>query len=328
MARRSTLTHAQEVKKTSDEIVDREILGIARRRYLILQAEGYTYWKSGNLIEALKSYEATLQYLYEVQEKENKAKHKGVPYHMIGLIKLALEEMEEARQFFLCAHIEDLLSVPLGSESSADEAPAARALKDYFHLPQDKILPIKALVVDKKQSGLWDKIRDPNQILRELIPKGTVEIRVKLESPISPIKLEKKPLKFPVDWEKAIFVGGNYIDRMPTIMKIKGVVKNLDYEPIIADEYKIPEEHIHHHCMMLLHACKYAIFEVTDPGGQFLEIERATDWIEKDNILLLCTKRAVNRVTQMLQTKGLKIEPYQDLEKDLLGLISKFLKII
>ena len=77
--------------------------------------------------------------------------------------------------------------------------------------------------------------------------------------------------------------------------------------------------------MMLLHACKYAIFEVTSPGGQLLEIERATDWIDKDNILLLCTNRSVDTVSQMVQTKGLKIEPFQDPEKDIPGLISKFL---
>jgi len=310
------------VKKMSDEIIDRRLSGIERRRSRILQAQGYIYWKSGNLIDALKNYETNLQYLYEVQEKENKSKHKGVPYHMIGLIKLALEKMEEARESFLCAYIEDLLDVPLGSENSADEKPAAQALKDYFHLSQDILLHIKELVVDKKESGLWDTIRDPNQIRLEYIPKGTVEISVKLERPTFP---EKKALEFPKDWEKAIFVGGNYIFNMPTIIKIKDIVKNLDYEPIIADEYKIPEEHIHHHCMMLLHACKYAIFEVTSPGGQLLEIERATDWIDKDNILLLCTNRAVDTVSKMVQTKGLKIEPFQDFEKDIPGLISNFL---
>lgn len=295
-------------------------------RAQILQAKGYTYWKSGNLPDALKSYEANLKCIFEVQEKEDKSKHKGVPYHMIGLIKLGLEEIEEARKSFLCAYIEDLLHAPLGSENSADDNPAARALTLYFALPKNKILPIKELVVDKKKSGLLDTIRDPNQIIQELIPKGTVEIIVKLESPISPIKLEKKPLEFPGDWEKAVFVGGNYIAHMPTIMKIKDITQKLDYEPIIADEYKIPEEHIHHHCMMLLHTCKYAIFEVTSPGGQLMEIERATDWIKEDNILLLCTNRAFDKVTQMVQTKGLKIEPYQDLEKDLPILISKFLR--
>ena len=183
-----------------------------------------------------------MQYLYEVQESDDKSTHKGVPYHMIGLIKLALEEIEEARQFFFCAYIEDLLNVPLGSEDSADEAPAARALKDYFQMPQDDIISIKELVIDKKQSGLWDKIRDPNQILRELVPNGTIKLEVKLKKrPISPTKLEKKSFGFPEDWEKAIFVGGNYIFNMPTIMKIKDVVQKLDYEPIIADEYIIPK---------------------------------------------------------------------------------------
>ena len=288
------------------------------------ESRGYTFWRSGNLPEALKSFEASLQYLYEIQKREDKSRPKGALYHMIGLIRLGLGEMEEARKSFFCAYIEDLLHAPLGSESSADEAPAAWALKDYFHLSQDEILPIKTLVVEKKQSSIWDKIRDPNQILRELIPKGTVDLKAKFEISIS-LKLEKKPLAFPTDWEKAIFVGGNYIFHMPTIIKIRNVIKELGYEPIIADEYILPEEYIHHHCMMLLHACKYAIFDVTFPGGQLLEIERATDWIDKDNILLLCTNRAVDTVSKMVQTKGLKIEPFQDFEKDIPGLISNFL---
>lgn len=290
-------------------------------RASVAQDLGYTYWKRGDLPEALKHYEASLLLLYQAQEAEDKPKHKGVPYHMIGLIKLGLGEIEEARNFFLCAYIEDLLH---GHESIADEAPAAQVLKDYFHLPPDEILPIKELVTDKKQAGLLDEIRDPNQILRELTPKGTVDLSAIFKISIPPTKLEKKSLGFPKDWEKAVFVGGNYIFNMPTIIKIKDIVKNLGYEPIIADEYKIPEKHIHHHCMMLLHACKYAILEVTTPGGQLLEIERATDWIDKDKILLICTNRSVDTVTRMVHTKGLLIEPFQDLEKDLPELISNF----
>lgn len=37
------------------------------------------------------------------------------------------------------------------------------------------------------------------------------------------------------------------------------------------------------------------------------------------------TNRSVDTVSQMVQTKGLKIEPFQDPEKDIPGLISKFL---
>ena len=40
----------------------------------------------------------------------------------------------------------------------------------------------------------------------------------------------------------------------------------------------MPDADIHHRSLLLLHLCKKAIFEVTSPAGQLMELERCRDY--------------------------------------------------
>lgn len=78
--------------------------------------------------------------------------------------------------------------------------------------------------------------------------------------------------KLPGKINNRIFVGGRYTF-MPLLKEICKTVFNVGYQPIFANDCKIPVEDTHDSVIRLLHNCKYAIFEVTASNGQSYEIE-------------------------------------------------------
>lgn len=56
------------------------------------------------------------------------------------------------------------------------------------------------------------------------------------------------------------------------------MVEELGYQPIIALDFDIPATEIRRYDLILLHNCKYAIFEVTFGNGHIIEIDRARDY--------------------------------------------------
>lgn len=85
------------------------------------------------------------------------------------------------------------------------------------------------------------------------------------------------PNKPPGALQNRVFVGGNY-DIMPLLKKICETVFDNGYQPIFAYDFEVPTDEIHDHDIRLLHNCKYAIFEVSNPAGELMEIERVRDW--------------------------------------------------
>ena len=110
---------------------------------------------------------------------------------------------------------------------------------------------------------------------------------------------------------------------MPILIKIKEVVVRLGYEPVIIDEIDVSGDLIHHHSLMYLHTCKFAIFETTSPGGQLMEVERARDYDIKP--LLVCTATAAASLSGMIQTIGLKSRTYGDIDKDSPPMVEDYL---
>ena len=82
----------------------------------------------------------------------------------------------------------------------------------------------------------------------------------------------------------------------------------------------------HDASLVLLHTCAYAVFDITVPGGQLMEIERARDY--RVEVLLLREALSPSeqqpRVSEMLSTLGYKIEYYSD-PRDLSKIIQEFL---
>jgi hypothetical protein len=80
-------------------------------------------------------------------------------------------------------------------------------------------------------------------------------------------------------WKKRVFIGGNYRHDRDKLETIARAVKKVGFEPIIADWYDLlPNKNVHSDSLYKLHSCKYAIFEITNPAGQLMELERVRDY--------------------------------------------------
>ena len=77
-----------------------------------------------------------------------------------------------------------------------------------------------------------------------------------------------------------VFIGGNYAS-IGNLRSIKDAVYRLGvgFTPILPyDDFQIPQGQVYETDLRLLHNCKYAIFEVTQPGGELFEIARCTEY--------------------------------------------------
>lgn len=91
--------------------------------------------------------------------------------------------------------------------------------------------------------------------------------------------------RLPLDWlpgtyNKRVFIGGNY-ESISNLRDIKNAVHELgpDFVPILPyDDFQIPKGQVYDTDLRLLHNCKYAIFEVTRPGGELFEIARCAEY--------------------------------------------------
>ena len=91
--------------------------------------------------------------------------------------------------------------------------------------------------------------------------------------------MPKKPTdNLPGKFEERVFIGGNY-DQIADLRNIASFVKESGFTPILPyDDFILPEDQIHDWDLRLLHCCNYAIFDVTQPGGELMEIERTRDY--------------------------------------------------
>jgi len=121
--------------------------------------------------------------------------------------------------------------------------------------------------------------------------------------------------------ENRIFVGGNY-DNMVLLREICKIVSSLGFQPILAWDFDVPLYEIHDYDLRLLHNCKYAIFEVSAPAGELMEIEKIRDW--NITTLLLYQVRDPHNpsppssLTSMLKTfkyNKLTMEWYSDIDE-------------
>jgi HEPN domain-containing protein len=129
-----------------------------------------------NYPESMKLYNKILDLLEQTQTNINRPIHKGVPLHMIGLCYSSTNEHDKALRYIMLAYIEDTLNVNFKFEDSADAAPAARMLRDYYNINPKILQAVKELSQKAKSDGKWSKILDPNTILQEL------EVEEKIDS--------------------------------------------------------------------------------------------------------------------------------------------------
>jgi hypothetical protein len=256
--------------------------------------------------------------------------HKGAPLHLLGIALLHVQNTSEALKNFLLAYTEDTLSKSPGEEKRADWEHAGLVLGLYFMVPPTLLEVIKKLAWDAKEAK--QVIQDPTAILtKALAEMGIDEQQIDgLCGAIPQIKPQRSLDKLDSPWERRVFIGGNY-NQIAILQKIKETVALAEYDPILAWDFEMPEELIHHHTLMLLHFCRLAVFDISQGNGHLMEIERASDYgISPLFVYSAMEPSSKPRVSAMLTTRltqsGFKPKPYRTIE-DLNELVREYLGV-
>lgn len=276
---------------------------------------------------AISAYRKDLDLRYEIQGK-GKRIHKGKPYYNLGLCFLFEEKLDLNQSVYnlLLAYIEDMISAK-DSPDTAESLGAARMLRHDLQFDPKVIGKIRTQLTTFSQ-----EVRDPRDVLESVMKDQSIT-----EASLSQLCQRKimVPRKMPlgaptnVNWAMRVFIGGNYSANFGSLLKIKQVVLRNGFEPVVADDYvHSAKQSNRDFCLMLLHTCRNAIFDVTTAGGQLIEIDRARDYGIKNPLVIfnansLDRGRPLTSGISMLEYDSI---PYRDPETDLEPLIHEFLK--
>jgi hypothetical protein len=293
-------------------VPERSIPNEIRSEIIKYEQEAYVNLRVGKYEKAEELFRHVLGLMFEWQVKKDRPIHKGAPLHMIGICLLYQEKMDEAVRFFLLAYIEDTLNVGLGLESEADLAPASSMLRNVFQIDVGFLKAIKDYVSKLKREGKWAQARDPALILKTILEIVRPRSLLALCKSV-PKVIQKQPIDpLPGTWDKRVFVGGDY-DHLSILREIQDAVIRSGFQPILPYDFLVPAKLIHHHDLMLLHCCRLAIFEVSSPAGQLMEIERAKDY-DVDAILFYTDRDGPpHSLTSMVSTAGYAMQSYSDI---------------
>ncbi len=234
------------------------------------------------------------------QDKYHMRFHKGYPLHNIGYTLHLQDKHPDAEEYFVLAFIEDLLSAD--NEDEADSTPAGQTLLLGYKFTSALLETIKRKVRELKEEGRIPFT--PEEIAQEL-KKSKAEFRnLQVAYMVIPKEAPLKPFTvFNMRWGKRVFVGGS-IGLEFIIDKIADIVAELGYDPIVCHHFEAPKEmetDIHRKCLILLHCCKYAVFDIAEQTGQLIEVERACDYNVKT--LVMWPKNKDTAITQMLKSQ-------------------------
>jgi hypothetical protein len=239
--------------------------------------------------------------------------HKGLPLHNMGLARLLSRRRADAFRYTLEAFAEDSLSaadedLPIGEEF---RRPAAGNLQSVFGVPRAQLEQIAAGLRGIGVEGAWPS---PSDAL------AAVGVTAKSAEPPQPPRSRRRVVgQFGTTWDQRVFVGGSY--RLFAVMnEIKKIVRELGFDGVMASDFVIPPEFNHHHALLLLHECRWAIFEVSVEAGQLMELERTRDYeLDPRDILVLVQAAAGHRppisgmVEALLGRLGISPIAYEDL---------------
>lgn len=295
-----------------------------QKEYIEFDRQGFIHRRMQRWEDAAKVYLKSYQLLLAEQPPERRF-HKGGPLHFLAICLLYEGKKAGALKYLLLAYIEDLLSKGKGEINIAETEAAALTLR-ALKVDEKLLNSIRRVAVDKRKKEI--SIRDPQELLIEAIKgKGGVQYLRSLSSKLPP-PAQKKPLgSIDSPWHNRVFVGGNY-NNPATLMEIKeAVLEAGGFDPILGNEFEMPEDLIHHHTLMLLHACKYAIFDISFEGGHLMEIERLRDYGIMPLIVYSSFPSGPSRprVSEMVKTMGYTAKPYKNM-KELRNSVIRYLK--
>lgn len=305
---------------------NREIPDQLREVHDKLASEGLVAYYAQKYDEAEKLFAKLLQALIDAQKSENRPIHKGLPLHNMGLAMFGQGKTADAINNILLAYIEDTLNTGYDFEDDADRTLAARMLRDVFYFNLRILREIKVIVAEIKKQGKWNDAREPKVILDEAARRLGFDTNKLLEQCQRKIeKIGKSLMGFPEPRERRVFIGTNYDANPGVIPILREAVIRKGYVPVVVADVAVEEDAVHDTSILLLHTCAYAIIDVTNPGGQFMEIERVRDYGTK----LLLVKQALDTAkprpaSGMVASLKYDIEYYSD-PRDLFKFIADFL---
>jgi hypothetical protein len=296
------------------ERVTREIPDTIKESLEALDRDGLVELYIGHYDEAERIFRKQLALLEQTQAAMHRPISKGGPLHNLGIALLGRQNQREALHVILLAYVEDTLNVEPDSEDDADTAPAARILRDSFAIKQRILRDIKAESRRLKSEGKWNETTNPQTVLDRVL--GVHDVQDLIHFAGRPdLRLGATPLGFPQPRDRRVFIGTNYDSHAHVIPEIKRAVLLKGYAPIIVAEVSFPPQQTRDVSLLLLHTCGLAVFDVTSPAGQLMEIERARDY---GTTVLLVRSDPVGHpphVSEMIRSLGYTIHTYRDMDE-------------
>jgi hypothetical protein len=283
-----------------------------------LELAGLAALYENNFTHAEKRFNEQYELLLSSQTEAKRPIHKGAPLHNLGLSLYGQGRIEEAIRSFLLAYVEDSLDCAHGSENESDTKPAAAVLRDLLRANPVVLEEVKKVSREEKETGRWDRVFDPDALLSRVFKalklsgrdlKSQTRRKTNLIDPASVIHLDEV--------DRRVFIGSDYDQHSAAIAVIRTVVDRRGYIPVVAYELDLPKKRTHYYSLLLLHSCRYAIFDITSYAGQMMELERCIDYEAR----VLCvrnslTKRLGKRISAMIRTMKLYPKPVIRVYKD------------
>lgn len=270
------------------------------------------YFQQEDWQAAARSMEETYNFLLDQQRRYKTRFHKGWELHNGGIALLRLGRVIEGLDRMLMAYAEDALSAQVDLEDTIDAFLAGLTLKGAG-TPEGYLAAMKKVARRRKERG--NVPLDPNDLIVEARAEFKLDQQLRAqigEEARRKEAAEKRTIEsLTQPPERCCFVGGNYYAGGPNLEPISQIVSDEGFEPIMPLDFEIAETDVHHRSLLLLHLCRKAIFEVTSPAGQLMELERCRDYDVEPLLVRNVLRDQDPHVSQMISSMaGVKVQPY------------------
>lgn len=297
-----------------------------------LRVSAAAAFQRGDWETAARRMDETYNFLLEQQRHYETRFHKGWELYNGGLAHIKLEQFDEGVKKIFLAYAEDALSADMGQEDAIDELPAGvlfggAAERGEFVAPI--AAAIKTVARQRKEEGQIP--HDPEELFKAAL-RPVVTGYEQAQAPIvEEARREEAAEKRTIEsltqpWDRCCFVGGNYYAGGPNLEPIMQIVRDEGFEPVMPLRFEFPQTDVHHRSLLLLHLCRKAVFEVTLPAGQLMELERCRDYDIEPLLVRNVLHDQDAHVSQMISTMAnVKVDGYTNLD-ELRSLIRDYLR--
>lgn len=287
-------------------------------RYRRVMIEAQTQFYRENYEMAIQLFEDARQIIVSSQIELHHGVHKGDVYYFLGIAELGTHNPQQAVWHTLLAYVEDTLGTQFDFEDDADRAPAGRTLIDGFAVQLRLLREIKRSSRELKENiNDWMNSLDPEPILVKAISSLTLENNEIMQLlGRQDIDIGRVPLGFPQSRERRVFIGTNFDTFAHVIPEMRLAIISRNYVPVTPRDVVTPEgDNPRGVSFVLLHTCRRAFIEITDPAGQLFELERARDYDVEVVLLRSRPEGHEAHVSGMISSLGYPIIYYRDMDE-------------